>query len=210
MQLLVRLKLLRSMSIAWISHHRPRSNHHWVCPNRVMRPSQFHKLRSAYDGLAPMSTLRDDFRSFLLRVADNDLRANDWGDFATCQHADKEIESLRRRLMVDSLSFSDWQVGWVPRRLQDLARGLAEYLREYPAESATYWPEWSRLADDGTLILKVTWSDSETLSTGCAEIPPSHHDYAFWRWVLDDPERRRGLKRGPDIAALRQEYEGGH
>lgn len=153
-----------------------------------------------------MSQLRDDFQSFLLRIGNNEMRATDWHDFAVQQYADEEVESLRGKLLAE-FSAHDWQVGWVPRRLQDIARVLAEYLREHSDDSTTYWPEWSRFNDDGTLILKVTWADDESLTTGVCEIAPTAPNYGFWCWVVNDPKWRGGLKRAREIAMLREEYE---
>ena len=153
-----------------------------------------------------MAQIRDGFRIFLLRIANNHLNRDDWNKFAVGHYADEEIESLRRRLVEQSLVYPDWQVGWIPRGLQDAARVLAEYLRDYAEESTVYWTEWSHLADDGALSIKVTWSDSETLSTGRCTIPKGHDDHDFWCWVVADNDRRSGLKRHADVERLRREY----
>jgi hypothetical protein len=151
-----------------------------------------------------MPQTRDEFRRFLLRIASNDVRADDWNTFAVQHYCDEEVESLRKRLVEQSLAFPDWQVGWIPRGLQDIAQGLAEYLRDYPEDSITYWPEWSEFTEDGTLKIKVTWFDAEAHSTGRCEIPKGHDDYRCWCWAED--HRRKGLKRQDDIQRLRLEY----
>lgn len=145
-----------------------------------------------------MSQQREDFRNFLRRIAENSLRADDWRTFAVEPIADEELESLRRSLVEQSAAFPDWSVGWIPRRMQDIGRGLAECLREFPADSVAYRTEWFSFDEQGTLSLRASWSDSETMSHGWRMFPATHQDYAFWTWVVASPERRKGIKRSAD------------
>jgi hypothetical protein len=74
--------------------------------------------------------------------------------------------------------------------------------------SITYWTEWFEASHDGTIELKVTWIDDDgSHSTGMYDIPPEDPEYEFWRWVLADSRRRKGLKREPEIAALKAEFK---
>ena len=58
--------------------------------------------------------MQDDrtiFRDFLLRLANNILRADDWDSFATRHYSDEDVERLRQVIVKRSLDFSDWQIG---------------------------------------------------------------------------------------------------
>ena len=107
-----------------------------------------------------MQDIRNEFRGFLLRLADNNLRDDDWDTFAVQHYSDEEVEQLRQSLVKRSLDFPEWQIGWIPRPFQDAARGLAECLLEFDENSIRYWTEWSEIVDDGTIRIKTTWFDS--------------------------------------------------
>ncbi|MBN2295384.1 MAG: hypothetical protein JXM70_23335, partial [Pirellulales bacterium] len=154
----------------------------------------------------PMQNVRDEFRDFLLRLADNNLRANDWNTFAVQHYTDEEIEQLRQALVKRSLDFPDWQIGWIPRAFQDAARGLAECLRGFDENSIRYWTEWSEIGDDGIIHIKVTWFDSESHSTGVCDISPENGEYGFWKWLISDNELRRGRKSKTDVELLKSQY----
>jgi hypothetical protein len=152
-----------------------------------------------------MSALRDEFRAFLLRVAENDLRPDDWSHFAVNHFADEEMESLRRKLVEKSNQFPELQLGWIPRELSQFAWMLAEYLR--PQENAIYWTERYDLEHDGTLTIKTTWSDGDTHSVGESVFSAQHADYQFWLWIIDDESRRKGLKHQSDVESLRVAFQ---
>ena len=153
-----------------------------------------------------MQDIRTQFRDFLLRLADNNLRDDDWNNFAVQHYSDEEIEQLRRSLVKRSLDFPDWQIGWIPRAFQDTARTLAEYLREFDENSIRYWTEWSEIGDDRTIHIKVTWFDSESHSIGHCDIPPEHADYGFWKWLISNSELRRGRKSKAEVELLKSQY----
>lgn len=153
-----------------------------------------------------MHDIRNQFRDFLLRLADNNLRDDDWHTFAIQHYSDCEIEQVRQSLVKRSLDFPDWQIGWIPRAFQDAARGLAECLREFDEKSIRYWTEWSEIGDDGTIYIRTTWFDTESHSTGRCEIPLQHADYEFWMWLITDNERRRGRKTTGDVQSLKLQY----
>lgn len=153
-----------------------------------------------------MQDTRNQFRAFLLRLANNTLRDDDWRTFAVQHYSDGEIEQLRQSLVQRSLDFPDWQVGWIPRAFQDVARGLAECLREFDENSIRYWTEWSEIGDDGTIYVKSTWIDSESHSTRLYEIPTDNPDYAFWKWLISNAELRCGRKTRADVESLKSQY----
>ena len=154
-----------------------------------------------------MQDIRIQFRDFLLRLADNNLRDDDWNVFAVQHYSDEEVERLRQSIVKRSLDFPDWQVGWIPRAFQDTARGLAEFLREFDVDSIRYWTEWSGIGDGGTIHIKVTWFDSESHSSGACNIPPKNADYEFWKWLISDGELRRGRKSKAEIESLKSQYQ---
>ena len=153
-----------------------------------------------------MQDIRNQFRDFLLRLADNNLRDDDWSTFAVQHYSDEEVEQLRQSIVKRSLDFPDWQIGWIPRAFQDAARGLAECLREFDEDSIRYWTEWSENGDDGMIRIKVTWFDSESHSTGICDIPPENADYGFWKWLISHDELRRGRKSKAEVESLKSQY----
>lgn len=153
-----------------------------------------------------MQGLRNEFRDFLLRVANNNLRPDDWTTFAVQHYSDEELERLRRSLVKCSLDFPEWQVGEIPRLLQDTASELAECIFEFDESSIRYWTEWSEIADDGTIHMKATWIDSESHSTGLCEIPPENADYEFWMWLVSHNELRIGPKTKAEVDSLKSQY----
>jgi hypothetical protein len=152
-----------------------------------------------------MPNLRDEFREFLLRVAENDLRPDDWERFAVQHLFDEEIESMRRQLVRKSNAWQFDGLGWVSRELSQFAGMLAEYLR--PQGNATYWTDRFELDDAGTLSIRTTWSDGDTHSVGESVFPVHHADYQFWRWIVDDESRRKGLKHQSDVESLRVAFQ---
>ena len=82
-----------------------------------------------------MQDIRNEFREFLLRLADNRLRDDDWNTFVVQHYCDDQIEQLRQSLVKHSFDFPDWQIGWVPKAFRDVARGLAECLRDFNEDS---------------------------------------------------------------------------
>lgn len=153
-----------------------------------------------------MQDIRNQFREFLLRLADNNLRDDDWHTFAIPHYSDDEIEQVRQCLVRRSLDFPDWQVGWLPRAFQDAARDLAESLRDFDENSIWYWTEWSEIGDDGTIYIRATWCDTESHSTGRCEIPMQHTEYKFWMWLIRNNELRRGRKTPANIESLKLQY----
>lgn len=153
-----------------------------------------------------MHDIRTKFRDFLLRLADNNLRDDDWSTFAVQHYSDEKVEQLRQSLVKRSLEFSDWQTGWIPQAFQDTARGLAECLRDFDENSIQYWTEWSEIGDDGMIHVKVTWFESDSHSTGVCEISPGNGDYEFWKWLISDDELRRGRKSKADLESLKSQY----
>lgn len=154
----------------------------------------------------PRPNIRSDFRGFLLRSAENALRDDDWDAFAVQPYSDEELERLRQALVNRSLDFPDWRIGWIPRALQDTARGLAECLREVDENSIRYWTEWSEVGEDGIIHIKVTWLESDAHSTGVFDIPPEDGEYGFWKWLIADHELRRGRKSQANVESLKAQY----
>lgn len=154
-----------------------------------------------------MTATKGEFRQFLLRIAANDLENSDWLRFAIRPSDDCEIENLRQCLLNRSAESPDWQVGWIPRGLQDFAKQLSEYLREIPESTIAYWPEWADFADSGELSIRVTYFDADTHSIGRQVFALDHADYDFWCWVVRNPAHRTGPKRAPDVLELRTLYQ---
>jgi hypothetical protein len=154
-----------------------------------------------------MSSTREQFREFLLRVSDNKLLPDDWGNFVVHHFADDQVEQLRHALVKESLDVSDWLIGWIPKKLQETALALAESLRETELDSIRYWTEWSEVSeDDGTIHIKVTWIESTSHSTGICDIPREHPEYDFWKWLISDEVHCKGRKEKAEIEALKAKY----
>ncbi len=153
-----------------------------------------------------MQDLRKEFRDFLLRLANNNLRSNDWDTFAIQHYSDEELERLRWSLVKCSLDFPGWQDGEIPRLLQDTASELAECIFEFDQSSIRYWTEWSEITDDDTIHVKTTWFDSESHSTGFCEIPRDCADYEFWKWLISHNELRLGAKTKSEVDSLKSQY----
>ncbi|MFM7518024.1 MAG: hypothetical protein ACKOAH_23140 [Pirellula sp.] len=153
-----------------------------------------------------MSNLRSEFREFLLRIANNKLKYEDWDCFAVSHYDDEEIERTRRSIVKRSLDFPDWQVGWIPRDFSDTARALAECLREISTDSIFYWPEWSGFLPDGTLHVKASWYDEDSHSTGFLELSATDPDYSFWKWLVSDRKLSKGIKSATEINTLKDHF----
>ena len=156
-----------------------------------------------------MQDIRNQFRDFLLRLAANELRDDDWRTFAVQHYPDEEVEQLRQSIVKRSLDFPDWQIGWIPRAFQDTARELAECLTEIDEDSILYWTEWSEIGADGTIHIKATWLESNSHSTGIVRVSPENADYQFWVWLTSHNELRRGRKSTADVASLKSQYAKG-
>lgn len=153
-----------------------------------------------------MQYIRNEFRDFLLRLANNSLRPDDRTTFTVQYYSDEELEKLRHSLVKRSLDFPGWQVGKIPRLLRNAASELAECLCEFDENSIRYWTEWSEIADDGTIHMKATWIDSESHSTGLCEISPENADYEFWMWLISHNELRIGAKTKSEVDSLKSQY----
>lgn len=152
-----------------------------------------------------MSTTVTIFREFLSRLAENRLLDHDWETFAVNQHADRLIESLRQRLVRQGGTFDLWEHDAVPVGLQFYARVLMEEL-DQRAPRFYYRPEFHAFTEDGSLEVRCSmWEDGEH-SCGYVIIERDAEDYAFWCWLVADPELRRGVKNELKIDQLQDQY----
>lgn len=159
-----------------------------------------------------MNSVRDEFRSFLVRLGKNELRPEDWKTYAVAHFADEEIETLRRRLVKESLAFPDWQVGWIPRAFQAIACDLAETIRDDSNDTCYYRPQWSGVTGEGTILISVSIYGENACggnfhSSAYREATPDDDDYPFWSWVLSDPELRRKTIDNDRLEDLRQQFQ---
>ncbi|MGV3604913.1 MAG: hypothetical protein ACO1RA_00790 [Planctomycetaceae bacterium] len=153
-----------------------------------------------------MQQKREDFHGFLKRVASNQLLADDWQQFTATPYENETMESLRSALVERAQCYQELVVGWIPQDVQDFANDLASALSDFDGEKIFYRTNCFEFDEQRRLTIRASRWEIFGHSICTITIDPENSDYPFWCWIVENPERREGVKNSGQIAALRHEF----
>lgn len=77
-----------------------------------------------------------------------------------------------------------------------------------PDSISWYWPEWHGFDENGELTIKTSGYQGDAHWSGVFSIEPNNADYAFWKWLVKQPQHYR-LVQDDELPAIRDEFTRG-